>query len=238
LRAVPDEEAAGITVTPGEPGTLVLTHRPHKVGGKTYVRVTIIDKATHLIREHQLRSGDGKTILARAEVPEGYARWPVSGGEEGGREAVLIPKRLKLSWIQEGFDLDVTFRDVRINAPLTAQRDKLFVEPDFKGYTRVNLAEAAGGTTIRESRPAPPSTRASGIRLRAPAAIDGDESAQHSAPNNSGSPLAFGGAELTPPSMASGVVGGRFPAAPEPEAFRPENTQGWRTATSPVMAPE
>jgi hypothetical protein len=203
--------------------------------------VTIIDKTSHLIREHQLRGGDGKTILARAEVPEGYVKWPVSG-EDGARETVLIPKRLKLAWIQEGFDLDVTFRDVRINAPLTqAQRDNLFVEPDLKGYTRVNLAEnnpAAGGTTIRESRPAPPSTSAGGIRLRAPAAIEGDDAAQQSVPNNSGSPLALGGAELTSPSLTRGVVGGRFPAAPEPEAFRPENTQGWRTATSPAMVPE
>ena len=44
LRVIPEDEAADITVTSGEPGKLVLTHRPHKSSGKTYTRVTILDR--------------------------------------------------------------------------------------------------------------------------------------------------------------------------------------------------
>jgi len=72
LRVIPEAEASEITLKPGDPGTLVLTHRPHKSGGVTYTRVTILDKATHKILEHQLRSADQKAVLAWAKVPEGY----------------------------------------------------------------------------------------------------------------------------------------------------------------------
>jgi hypothetical protein len=272
LRVIPESEAADITVTAGESGTLVLTHRPHRAGGKTYSRVTIVDKSTHLIREHQLRTGDRKTLLARAEVPEGYLRLAVPA-EPGStaQETVLIPKRLKLSWIQEGFDLDATFRerDIRINRPLNqAMRAELFVEPQLgKDYARVNLAEnaqaSAGPTTIRESRPVPPSgsgsggvsgassrgtgtststsTSSGGIRLRAPAPIEDDaaatEGTSHS-DSDRGSSLALSGDEPAVPSLTDQVVGERFPAAPEPAYLKPEGSSGWRAATSSGLVRE
>jgi hypothetical protein len=246
LRVISEEEASEITVTDGDAGTLVLTHRPHKAGDKTYTRVTIMDRTTHLIREHQLRTGDRKTLLARAEVPEGYIRvLPVAEGDTGeaAREAVLIPKRLKLSWVQEGLDLDVTFRDrdVKINARLDqAQRDELFVEPQLgKGYSRVNLAQAppqtASPTTIRESRPAPPS----GIRLRAPAPIEDENAADRSSDRGRSRSLALGGDESVVPSLTEEVVGERFPTAPEPASQRTENNRsGWRAATGPGLLRE
>ena len=75
LRVIPEDEAADITVTSGEAGKLVLTHRPHKSSGKTYTRVTILDRATHQILEHRLLSGDQKTILAAPRCPKA-TRYP------------------------------------------------------------------------------------------------------------------------------------------------------------------
>jgi hypothetical protein len=218
LRVIPESEADQVKVTPGKPGTLVLTHRPHRAGGEAYTRVTIVDQATHRILEHQLRAGDQKTILARAEVPEGYRDVPDSSEAAGANGTVFIPKRLKLIWIQEGLDLDVTFRgDVKINVPLKqAQRAELFVEPQpGKGFTRINLAERTTGTsaptTIRETFPAPPS--GSGVRLGAPAPI-GDDAAQRDS-RKRGNSVGLGGAEPTVPSLADEVVGARYPTAPE-----------------------
>jgi outer membrane lipoprotein-sorting protein len=245
LRVIPDDETNQITVTSAEPGRLILTHRPHTASGKKYMRLTILDRNTHQILEHRLLSGDKKTILARAEVPEGYDRFaPESGSSD---EAVLIPKRLKLYWVQEGLELDVTFRDVRIN-PVKPLAHDLFVEPQLgREYTRINLAERAPGTgtatasptTIRETRPAPPS--GTGVRLRAPTSIGGNGSeAARDDGGSSGSPLAFGGEAPRVPSLTEGVVGARYPSAAEPDYLRPEGEGGssgsnWRPATSPSL---
>jgi hypothetical protein len=238
LRVIPEDEAADITVTSGESGKLVLTHRPHKSSGKVYTRVTIIDRATHLILEHRLLGGDQKTILARAEVPEGYKAWPADSS--GSDETVLIPNRLKLFWIQEGLQLDVVFRDVRINEPLKqSTREALFVEPALtKGFARINLAERPPGTAttsptrIRETRPAPPS----GVRLRQPTALDGSEAARDTSRS---SPLALSGEGPMVPSLTEGVVGARYPTAVEPDYLKPDNlSSGWRAATSPGLVPQ
>jgi hypothetical protein len=239
LRVIPEEEAAQINVTTAEPGRLVLTHRPHSASGKTYTRVTILDRTTHQILEHRLLSGDQKTILARAEVPEGYERYtPESAGAD---ETVLIPKRLKLYWIQEGLELDVAFRDVKINVPIKqSRRELLFVEPQLgKEYARVNLAERTPGTatnsptTVRETRPVPPS--GGGIRLREPTTIDGADARN----GRGGNPLAFGGEAPRTPSLTEEVVGARFPSATEPVSLHPEGaTTGWRAATGALLAPE
>jgi outer membrane lipoprotein-sorting protein len=231
LRVIPKAEAAGITVRTDETGRrLVLTHRPHTAGGASYTRMTLVDKATHQIVEHQLRSADQKTLLARAEVPEGYETHPISAeATRGAGESVLIPKRLKLYWIQEKLDLDVTFRNVEINKPITqAQRELLFVEPQLgRGYTRQNLAEAPPTTTIRESRPAPPS----GVRLSDPTPIEGESAARREERSH---PIALNGAEPAVPSLVEDVVGARFPAAPEPVPLTPETPgSGWRAATGP-----
>jgi hypothetical protein len=236
LRVIPEEEAADITVTAGDAGKLVLTHRPHKSSGKTFTRVTILDRATHQILEHRLLGSDQKTILARAEVPEGYKAWPVSDSS-GGNETVLIPNRLKLFWMQEGLQLDVVFRDVRINEPIKT-RDALFVEPVLtKGFARINLAErppgtaASGSTTIRETRPVPPS----GVRLRQPTALEGSEAARNGLRS---SPLALSGEGSIAPSLTEGVVGARYPAAVEPDYVKPDSSgTGWRAATSPGLVP-
>jgi hypothetical protein len=231
LRVIPEAEASEITLKPGEPGTLVLTHRPHKAGGVTYTRVTIIDKATHRILEHRLLTGDQKTILAWAKVPEGYMEATDLAESGSGKSSVLIPKRLQLRWVQEGLTLDVNFRDtVQINNPINQERrEALFVEPVLsKGYSRINLAERIPGTasptTIRETRPAPPS----GVHLRAPAPIEGEEAARD---ERSSSPLALNGAEPAAPTLTGEVIGPRYPTAPEPEFLKGESA-GWRAATS------
>jgi hypothetical protein len=241
LRVIPESEASQITAATAEPGRLVLTHRPHTASGKTYTRVTILDRATHQILEHRLLSGDQKTILARAEVPEGYERYtPESGNAD---EAVSVPRRLKLYWVQEGLELDVALRDVKINPVKPLRRELLFVEPQLgREYARINLAERAPGTAtggrtlIRESRPAPPS----GVRLGAPTSIGGSGSeAARDAGGGGGSPLAFGGEAPRIPSLAEDVVSGRYPSAAEPDYLKADGANSnWRAATSPSLAPE
>jgi hypothetical protein len=230
LRVIPEAEASEITLKPGDPGTLVLTHRPHKSGGVAYTRVTIIDKATHRILEHRLLTGDQKTILAWAKVPEGYMEATDLADSGSGKSSVLIPKRLQLRWVQEGLTLDVTFRDVQINNPIKqSQREDLFVEPHLgKSYSRINLAERIPGTasptTIRETRPAPPSR----VRLREPAPIEGEEAARD---ERSSSPIALNGAEPMTSSLSEEVVGPRYPTAPEPD-FLKGVSAGWRAAAT------
>jgi hypothetical protein len=232
LRVIPESEMSEISVKPGEPGTLVLNHRPHKSGGATYTRVTILDKATHQIREHQIRSADQKTILAWAKVPEGYMTVSAPSESGSGSDSIMIPRRLQLKWVQEGLELDATFRDVKINSPMKPdQRAALFVEPQLaRGYERINLAEGAprtaGPTTIRETRPAPPS----GVRLRAPAPIEGDEAAQL----DRGRPVALTGAEPFVPSLTDEVVGPRFPTAPEPDFVKAADP-GWQAASPGIL---
>jgi hypothetical protein len=230
LRIIPQAEAAEIVVTPGPPGTLVLTHRPHTAGGETYTRVTLIDKATHQILEHQIRSTDQKTILARAVVPEGYQRVPLPSSESGtAPETVGFPKRLQLFWVEERLALDATFKSVVINQPIKqSRRELLFVEPELgKDYARVNLAQRPRGTadptTVRETRPAPPS----GVRLGEPAPLGQEDSAR----DDRGA-VALGGEVPTVPSLAEQVVRPRLPTAPEPESLQAENA-GWRAATNP-----
>ena len=142
-------------------------------------------------------------------MPEGYK---ISrSGSSGSDETVLIPKRLKLYWVQEGLELDVVFRDVKINEPIKqSTREALFVEPTLaKGFARINLAErrpataASSPTTIRETRPAPPS----GVRLRQPTALDGSEAARTTSPT----PLALSGEEPMVPSLTAGVIGAALP---------------------------
>ena len=103
----------------------------------------------------------------------------------------------------------------------------------------INLAERPPGTaarsptTIRETRPAPPS---GGVRLRQPTAIDGSEAARDTSRTT---PLALSGEGPMVPSLTEGVVGARYPAAAEPEYLKPENSSsGWRAATSPGLVPQ
>ena len=158
LRVIPETEVAETTVTPGELGTLVLTHPPHQTGGVTYTRVTVVDAATQQIREHQLRRGDQKTILARSVVPEGYMSVPIASDSGSGNDSVLIPKRLKISWVKQRLEVDVAFaKDVRVNQPIKqSQRELLSAEPQLgKNGSRINLAdrtenESPRGVPVRE----------------------------------------------------------------------------------------
>lgn len=231
LRIIPASEANEITVKPGEPGTLVLTHRPHKAGSQTYTRITILDKATYQILEHQIRSGDQKTLMARAKIPEGYIRVTGPSQTGSGEVTAFLPKKLQLHWVQERLDLEVTFLNVKINKPITqAQRDARFIEPVLgRDYVRKNLAENSG-TTIRETRPAPPS---GGVRLKPPTPIEG-ETTSTPGDDRKISPIALSGMGPTVPSLTEEIVGARFPAAAAPESSRAESP-AWRAATGSLI---
>ena len=245
LRIIPDEEADDITVTRGtESGTLVLTHRPTKVGSKTTTRVTVLD-AKHRIKEHRLLSGDQKTVLAVATVTSGYQEVAItSGGKETG-ESVFVPRALRLNWVQEKMVLEVELKAAEAGPePFTqAKREARFVEPKFHGYNRINLAtlkpsEApeietetaqAPETSIRETMPAPP-TR---VRLSDPVPLGVEDSGRANR-----EPIARAGAvDDLPPrtALVDEYVGPRIPSPPEPDGVKAESGTGtgWRNATSP-----
>ena len=104
---IPEDEAAEIqdhreARRPGQARPRPIRSTP----GRRFVvatRVTIIDKASNQILEHQIRSGDQKSLLARAEVPDGYmrGRGRAPRARTRANESVVLPKRILLYWIQE-----------------------------------------------------------------------------------------------------------------------------------------
>lgn len=224
LRVISDREAAEITVKRGqEPDTLVLTHRPRSVQGTSSTRVTFLSESTRRIREHRIYAADGKTLLARAVVL-GYQKVGVS---EAADEFVYMPQRVKLDWAEEDLSLDVTLKEPKVNEEIASERREiLFREPELSGYARKNLADQAGvargPTTIRETRPAPPSR----VRLGEPAPMERERPANFV---EEPEPLS---ADLPPmPALAEQVVRPRIPTAPEPE-FLQAGRSGWRGASS------
>ena len=164
LRAIPPEEAARMKVTPGsgiDRGTYSLVQRRKSVSGEEIVKQTVINESNGLIREHRLYTGDRKTLLARAIVSQ-YESFDVpTSGNPGSQGQVVLPSHFKLVWMQEQLELDISIQKAKINP--TLDRD-LFLEPNFRGYARVDLSKnssIARGPQhrveeMRESRPSPP----------------------------------------------------------------------------------
>lgn len=183
LRPIAPEEAARMKVTPGtgtDRGTYSLVQRRKSVSGEEIVKQTVINESNGLIKEHRLYTGDRKTLLARAIVSQ-YESFDVpSSNGQASQTQVVLPSQFKLVWMQEQLELDISIQKARINP--TLDRD-LFLEPNFRGYARVDLSKKssiAGGPRqrveeMRETRPSPPPLNAQ--TAPSPEPIEDDQAA-------------------------------------------------------------
>ena len=137
------------------------------------MRIVTVSNQDRRIKTHRLLSGDGKTLLAQADISS-YQETPLDDSGESGEKAevfVVLPQKIKLDWKQEQFTLVVNLKDVELNNFDPEKRSAVFVEPSPPGYAHVNLAnsrkmgESSGETTIRESLPSPDSKSSRGVRL-------------------------------------------------------------------------
>ena len=227
LRVIPEEEAAGIEVTPGkDPTKKVLTQRVRNPRGDSLFKEMTFDLATRRVVEYQVYQADHKTRVARVAISE-FDDFPVpaTSGEPAAR--VFLPRKLRLEMIQEKMALNVVLSAVKVNRLDASQRIGLFSEPK-KGVGRKDLAELIGvstaPTSVRETMPAPPPR----VRLNEPAplGIDG-------ALRTERDPAALA-ADL-PPSYARGVadvVGPNIPTINDPLPRGARTPEGWRRALS------
>jgi hypothetical protein len=232
LRVVSDDEAAQIRVNPGpDPGTVVLTYKERQTQGRSFVKETILSESTHRIREYRVSSPDRKTLYARATISD-YQEMnlPAEAGQPA--EKIVLPKRMRLEWVQEKLVLDVALREVKINPKWSKDRKAaLFVEPEIPGVARKNLAELAGladnparpaasndRTSIRQSMPAPPPR----VRLSEPSPLG-----RRAGPADA-SPIAVN----LPAANARGVeavVGPPIPHVSDPATAYAQANSGWRS---------
>lgn len=230
LRVFPEGELAAMKVQPGrDPGTLLLSYRQKTSGGEAVVKETVLDEASHRIKEHRVLTPDRKAELARAVILE-YKEYGTSAASAEGGEKVYLPSRFRLEWPEEKLGLEVGLRDVQVNTAFSQERrDLVFVEPQMPGIARVNLADrpglAKGPTSIRDTMPAPPPR----ARLAEPEPI-GVEGARRQPAD----PDALA-ADL-PPSEARGVdevVGPPIPTVADPLPRVVRARSGWRSSLNP-----
>ena len=233
MRVISDQESADMKVRPGvEPGTLVLSHEQTTSQGETVFKEIVINEQNHRIREHRVYAKDHKTLLAHARIAEYLEVAPSAPPSrlEDGPDKVYLPKKLKLEWLQERLSLEIQLSNVELNPVFDkARRDAIFVEPNFRGFKRLNLADrvrtqqpASSSTTVRETMPAP----APRIKLSDP------------------TPLGLDGARRTPrnpveivadlpanrPVEIEAVVGPTIPTVAEPLPGSLDNRSGWRNS--------
>jgi hypothetical protein len=173
-----------------------------------------------MVRERQLFEGkQEQNLLARAEILDAkYRRYtiPATPDHEGG--SVILPEKIRLEWVPERLRLTVILDHPEINAQV---KPSYFEEPTFAGYARKDLGEQAGyargPTTIRESRPAPPT----GVRLQEPVPIGADNQSQTST-----DPVPLAPDLLT---ARERVVGTRLPTAPVSD-YEKAAASGWSRA--------
>jgi hypothetical protein len=226
LREFPEDEISAMTVTRGtgaDAGQLYLSRRQRTANNQIFTRMLVVEESSGRVREHRLYEGDRKTLVARATIPLGnYEPVPLSeGSSTDGATAsrtVVLPKRIVLEWMREQLALDVVMKSPQLNGTLA---QAVFVEPEFPGYARIDISKqpglANGPTTIRETRPAPPT----GVRLERPEPL-GSSARPELAPGDPW-PLA------PDPSAAARepVIGALWPTAPAPAFLRPGGS-GWR----------
>ena len=240
LRRYTADEARKISATTGTtPGTIVLTQIRKDPRGNTYTKETIINEATSRIMEHRLYSGYKKTLLANAVVTNYLAiAVPKTGNEVDPAAATLtaqIPENFKLNWKsiegQEGFGLDITMNDVKLNPVLDdKKRTARFTEPKIAGTKRQDLAlldpATAPASRTYQSRPIPPAN--SGVSLGAPEPVPmGVEGATR---------RQIDPAPLSPdlsatPAQPAGIVGARVPRGSDVGRGAAASQGTWRSPT-------
>lgn len=200
LRPITPDEAAVARVSPGpEPGTtLIRFPAPRDGGGASYAREIVVSDLTNRVTELRIFDRDGKTPIGLAEISS-YRDIPIpakddaaataTNGESRSEPKTLhIPDHLVLTWKRERLKLDITLpaKSLTLNQPIAEEkRAALFVQPKFRGYTPLDLAQAsrdqareiaAGGeVSVRETLPAPEPRDRDRVRLGAPVEIQGGE---------------------------------------------------------------
>lgn len=245
LKPITPDEAASARIKVGpQPGTTLLRLPPSRDQGSAYIREMVVDDATNRILAFHAFDRDGKTLLGRAAIKH-YAEIAVKSTVEtvdgtdaaadrsrtAGETTCRIPDKLTLEWKRERLTLDIAMSSLKLNQPFPeTQRTALFVQPQFSGYTTMDLAEMTrtrprgepgGDTTVRETLPAPEPPSSSRRTSTSP-------SGSHS---NSG-PASRNGVRLGPPVEINGARLQSADDEPEPRAgARPASR---RTAPRPV----
>lgn len=232
LREITPEEVAAMTVKETRPGVLVLSYLRTNGQGETFKKVMIVDKRTMEVHEHQLYTKDGK-IIAKAEIA---VYRPASGpGPEDPAETVTasLPQTIKVTWVPDGMELVARLNDPRINVLTADAAAELFEEPRKEGYARMtfNIPSsdyAAGPTTIRETRPAPATSR-NGVGFGEPIPLN-DEGATRAKGPAAFAPGSPSSRDLDPePEAVIGARIARAPASrlPEPATFGGRSSRGF-----------
>ncbi len=219
LRVIPESEIANLKLTRGtgeHEGTYVLTHRMRGSDGFDYVRSTYLSQVSNSVVEHRMdviKNGQVSPI-SQATISE-YKTYDLPEGS--GAERVKLPSKFKLSWfLPERMDMEITVLSASPNKAIDSAR---FEEPRYNGYTRVQLNDRVGmasESTVRETRPAPPSS--SGMRLGAPQPLTPTPTSPRvSASLRGQGPLPMApdlGGSIAPPGD---VIGPRVPKPPGSE---------------------
>lgn len=186
LAALPEIGSEGVTVR-SDGSDAVIEQRRTGPDGQIAIKETVISGLTRRITEHRLHQLDTsgkKELVARAVVGE-YKKYVAQVGI-GDEETLELPASFRLIWPAEQLDLKIQLDQVKINAGFDQdQHSRLFTLPDKPGSKQQDLRAALGkpsepiGTTIRETRPAPPSGR--GVHLSEPVPAVSQESQESQA---------------------------------------------------------
>ena len=225
LREIPEAEAAAMTSKVDGPN-LVLTSRRKDAKGSIILKETVVEAATGRVKEHRLVAFDTKgrrVPLATATVFQVQQVRPAAAKGESPDAPITLPKKIRLVWHERKFQMDVQMDEVLVNPGFDdSERAAHFTEPKKRNYARRSLStdtSLAGNTTIRETKPAPPSRSASApgrVRLDGPIPMEADgpspSPADPKALDTDLPPLSRSTA--TPP-LSETVIGARMPTAPE-----------------------
>ena len=220
LREITESEAQSMTIRRGQqPGTDELFGTWQTAGGENYLRKLVLNSSTKRIIEYQLIAPDRKTVITKAQ--------PSYDPTKRTEGASSIPSRIKLTWVREEMELDVTLSRVDPNPSFEKHRAIAFAEPEMAGFERRDLAAMSassagrsGQTTIRESRPIPPAGSARSadgsatrVRLGAPAPIGLDGAAL-----NWGDPMPLDSDLPQSPGGPAALIRNSQPTAPSDPA--------------------
>jgi hypothetical protein len=98
----------------------------------------------HVVRE----AGGNKTVIAFAEVKKtGTQVLPATDPKAGYGLPVQYPTDVTLRWEEQKFEMHLELKGVRINEPMTADREKRFQRPNIRGANPIDL------TRYEEFRP-------------------------------------------------------------------------------------
>ena len=230
LREITEDEAAAMTAKV-EGANLLLTSRRKDARGSIILKETVVESATGRVKEHRLVAFDAKgrrVPLATATIPKMQQIRPAAAAaaaDEGEPEPspVFLPRSVRLVWHEQRFQMDVQLDEVTVNSGFKDdQRAYLFTEPKKKNYARRGIANdssLAGNTTVRETRPSPPSRSASDstttpgrVRLDGPIPIEPEGGPADLKPLDADFPPL---SRSTAAPLSATVIGARVPTAPE-----------------------